>query len=135
MPSLPASMKRTRSKTAEKKWQHRFSHYKSTGNFSDAKGQLSPQSVVESQRISNSSELSCMSLLPASIKRIRLKTAEKKWLHRFPHYNPIGAICCHGNQSSDPIWPKTLFSLSPTSMMLQIKFDCGRPAGGGDIHV
>ena len=25
----------------------------------------------------------------------------------FPHYNPMGAICCHGNQSSDPIWPKT----------------------------
>ena len=25
----------------------------------------------------------------------------------FPHYNPMGAIRCHGNQSSDPIWPKT----------------------------
>ena len=25
----------------------------------------------------------------------------------FFHYNPMGAICCHGNQSSDPIWPKT----------------------------
>ena len=25
----------------------------------------------------------------------------------FPHYNPMGAICCHGNQSSDPIRPKT----------------------------
>ena len=24
-----------------------------------------------------------------------------------PLYNPMGAICCHGNQSSDPIWPKT----------------------------
>ena len=20
----------------------------------------------------------------------------------FPHYNSMGAICCHGNQSSDP---------------------------------
>ena len=43
--SLPASMKRIQSKTAEKKWQNRFSHY--NGNFSDAKGQLTPQSVVE----------------------------------------------------------------------------------------
>ena len=24
----------------------------------------------------------------------------------FPHYNSMGAICCHGNQSSDPTWPK-----------------------------
>ena len=42
----------------------------------------------------------------------------------FPHYNPMGAICCHGDQSSDPIWPKTLCRLSPTLMMLQIKFGC-----------
>ena len=34
-----------------------FSHYKSMGIFSDAKGQLTPQYVVESRRISNSSEL------------------------------------------------------------------------------
>ena len=40
------------------------------GFFSDAKGLLAPQSVVESRRISNSSELSCMALLPASMKRI-----------------------------------------------------------------
>ena len=57
-------------KTAEKKWQHRFSHYKSMGIFSEAKGQLTPQSVVGSCRISNSFELSCMPLLPASMKRI-----------------------------------------------------------------
>ena len=25
----------------------------------------------------------------------------------FSHYNPMGAIRCHGHQSSDPIWPKT----------------------------
>ena len=25
----------------------------------------------------------------------------------FPHYNPMGAIRCHGHHSSDPIWPKT----------------------------
>ena len=35
----------------------------------------------------------------------------------------MGAIGCHGNQSSDLICPKTLCSLSPTPMMLQIKFD------------
>ena len=25
----------------------------------------------------------------------------------FPHYNSMGAICCHGNQSPDPTWLKT----------------------------
>ena len=25
----------------------------------------------------------------------------------FPHYNPMGAICCHGNQSSNPTLSKT----------------------------
>ena len=76
-----------------------------------------------------------MSSLPASTKRIRSKTVEKTWWRHFPHYSPMGAICCHGNQSSDLICIKTLCSLSPTPMMLQIKFGCNRPAGLGDIHV
>ena len=70
MLSLPASMKRIRLRTAEKKWRRHFSHYKPMGIFSDFQGQLTPQSVVRSSRNSNSSELSCMSSLPASIKRI-----------------------------------------------------------------
>ena len=71
MLSLPASMKRIRLRTAEKKWRHHFSHYKPMGIFSDFQGQLTPQSVVQSSRNSNSSEISCMSSLPASMKRIR----------------------------------------------------------------
>ena len=42
MSSLPASLKRIRSKTAEKTWWLRFSHYKSMGIISDAQGQLTP---------------------------------------------------------------------------------------------
>ena len=49
-----------------------------------------------------------MSSLPASIKRIGSKTTEKRWRHHFPHYKSMGAFCCHGNQSFDPICPKTL---------------------------
>ena len=26
-----------------------------------------------------------------------------EWSQHFPHYNPMGAIRCHGHQSSDPI--------------------------------
>ena len=45
-----------------------FSHYKSMGNILDTQGQLTPKSVVRSDRNSNSSEILCMSSLPASIK-------------------------------------------------------------------
>ena len=70
MLSLPANMKRIRSRTAQKTWRHHFSHYKPMGIFSDFQGQLTPQSVVQSSRNSNLSELSCMSSLPASMNRI-----------------------------------------------------------------
>ena len=75
-------------KTAEKNWRHHFSHYKPMGIFSDFQGQLTLESVVRTGQNSNSSELSCMSSLPASMKRIGWKTGEKKWRHRFLHYNP-----------------------------------------------
>ena len=95
---ITASMKRVQSRTAEKKWRHRFSHYKPMGIFSDVQGQLTPQSMVQSGQNSNSAELSYMSLFPASMEMNGWKTAEKKWRHRFSHHNPI---CYHGNQWSD----------------------------------
>ena len=55
--------------------------------------------------------------------------------HHFPHYKSMGAFCCHGNQSFDPICPKTLCSLSLASMMLHIKFDQDWPTGFRDIQV
>ena len=102
--------------------------------FSGTQGQLTPQLVVWSGRIWNSSELSCMLLLPASMKRMDEKP-RKSGNTVFSHYNPIGAICCNGNQSSDPIWLKTWCSLSPTQMMLLIQFHCDWPAGCRNIHV
>ena len=84
---------------------------------------------------SNSSEILCMSSLPASIKRIGSKTTEKRWRHHFPHYKSIVVFCCHGNQSFDPICPKALCSLSPTQMMLHIKFNEDWPTGFRDIQV
>ena len=32
---------------------------------------------------------------------LKMKTVE--WSQHFPQYNPMGAICCYGNQSSDQI--------------------------------
>ena len=59
----------------------------------------------------------------------------KKWRHRFPHYNPMEAICCHGNQSSASICTKTQCCLLPNPMMLQIKFNCNWPTCLRDIDV
>ena len=77
------------------------------GIFPDAQGQLTPQSLVRSGRISNSSEMLLMFSLPANMKKIRSKMKALEWTQHFPHYNPMGAIRCHVHQSSDPIWPKT----------------------------
>ena len=90
------------------------------GIFPDAQGQLTPQSLVRSGRISNSSEMLWMFSLPASMKKIRSKMKALEWTQHFPHYNPMGAICCHGNQSSNPTWSKTKCNQSPTPMMLQL---------------
>ena len=45
----------------------------------------------------------------------------------------MGAFWCHGNQSFDPICPKTLSNLCPTLKMLHIKFDQHWPTGFRDI--
>ena len=49
------------------------------GIFTDAQGQLTPQSLVRSGRISNSSEMLWMSLLPASMKKIQSKMKALEW--------------------------------------------------------
>ena len=86
-------------------WSQLFSHYKSMGIFPNAQGQLTHKSFVEYCPILNPSKILWLSSLPARIKKNQPKM--KEWSQGFPHYNPMGAICCHGNQSYDPIWPKT----------------------------
>ena len=52
-------------------------------NFSDAQGQITPESVVVSGRILNSSKLSCISSSPARIKTIQLKMKGLEWSQHF----------------------------------------------------
>ena len=47
----------------------------------------------------------------------------------------MGAFCCHGYQSFDPIYLNSLCSLSPPPVMLHIKFDKDWPTGLRDIQV
>ena len=48
-------------------------------DFSNTKGQLTPQSEVKSGRNSNSSEMLYMSLLLPRIKKIRIKMKALEW--------------------------------------------------------
>ena len=91
----------------ELEWSQHFSHYKSMGIFPDAQEQLTHKSLVGSCQISNPFEILWLFLLPARIKKNQSKIKELEWSQDFPHYDPMGAICCHGNQSSDQILPKT----------------------------
>ena len=99
---LPARKKKILWKIKALEWSQCCSHYKSMGIFPNAQGQLTHKSFVGYCPISNPSKILWLSSLSARIKR-----KELEWSQGFPHYNPMGAICCHGNQSSDPIWPKT----------------------------
>ena len=94
MSLIPARMKKIQLKMKALDCSQDFSHYKSMGIFPDAQGQLTPQSLVRSGRISNSSES------PASMKKIRSKIKALEWTQHFPHYNSIVAM-----QTSGRIWP------------------------------
>ena len=100
MSSIPASMKKIQLKMKALDCSQDFSHYKSMGIFPDAQGQLTPQSLVRSGRISNSSEILCVSSLPASMKKIRSKMKALEWTQHFPHYNSMVAM-----ETSGRIWP------------------------------
>ena len=100
---LSARMKKIHPKMKVLEWSQHFSHYKSMGIFPDAQGQLTHKSLVQSCRISNRFEILLLSSYPARIKKNKSKMKELEVSQDFPQYNTIGAICCHGNQSSDPI--------------------------------
>ena len=46
-------------------------------------------------------------------KQQKNKRPEKRWRHPFPHYESMGAFCCHGDQSFDPICPKNIMQPFP----------------------
>ena len=57
------------------------------GIFPDAQGQLTPQSLVRSGRISNLSEMLWMSSLPASMNKIRSKMKALEWSQHYMYSN------------------------------------------------
>ena len=74
-------------------------------------------------------------LVTCKYKKDRGKSTDKRWKHHFHHYKSMGAFCCHGHQSYDPICLKTLCRLSPPPVMLHIKFDQDWPTGLRDTCI
>ena len=58
--------------------------------FSDAQGQLTPKSVMESCRNSNPSKLLWLVLLSARMKKIHPKMQVLEWSQHFSHYISMG---------------------------------------------
>ena len=104
---LPARMKKIHWKMKVLEWSQRFSNYESMGIFPNAQGQLTHKSFFRYCPILNPSEILWVSLLTARIKKNQPKMKKLELSQGFLHYNPMGAICCQGNQSSNPIWSKT----------------------------
>ena len=73
-------------------------------------------------------------LVTCKYNKDQIKKTKKRWRHHFPNYKSMGAFCCHGNQSFDPICPKSLCSLSLIPIMLHIKYDQDWPTGFRDIQ-
>ena len=84
MSSLPASMKKNRSKI---KGARVFTTLYI--NFSDAQGQITLELVVVSGRNLSSSKLLCMYSLPARMRMIDLKLKELEWSQDFSHYKSM----------------------------------------------
>ena len=61
-------------------------------NFSDAQGQLTPKSVMESCQNSNSFELLWLVLLSARMNEIHQKMKVLEWSQHFSHYKSMGIV-------------------------------------------
>ena len=94
MLSLPASMKRIRSRTAEKKWIHSFLIISLWGFFQTFNSAVSGPIRLKFKPVPALVHV----IITCNYEKEWMKTAEKTWRHRFSHHNPI---CYHGNQCSD----------------------------------
>ena len=102
IPSLPASRKKIRSRTAEKKQQHLFLIISLCRFF---RRSMAAYSAVGVCIWPNFEPLRALTHVMVTHKpeKDRVKKSREKMAKRFSYYKPMRSICCHGNQSSEPI--------------------------------
>ena len=78
-------------------------------NFLDVQGQITLESVVVSCRNLNSSKLSRMFLLPATMRMIESKMKKLECSQDYSHYNSMGIFSRRSRAANSavlgPIWP------------------------------
>ena len=108
MSSLPARMRMIDSKMKELECSQDFSHYKYMyGDFS--RRSRAANSAVFGPIWPNFELVRDVMdvLVTCKYEEDQIKNEGARVDTTFSHYNPMGAIGCHGHQSSDPIWSKT----------------------------
>ena len=93
-------------------------------DFSDAKGQITLESVVVSGRNSNSSKLLCMSSLPARMRMIESKMKELECSQDFSHYKSMGIF----PDAQGQLTPQSLVESGPNSNLFEILWLSSLPA-------
>ena len=94
-------------------------------NFSDAQGRLTPQSVMEFCRHSNSSELLWLVFVSARMMKIHPKMKVLEWSQHFSHYKSVGIF--PGAQGQ--LTHKSLVKSCPISNPSEILWLSSLPAG------
>ena len=132
MSSLPARMKEIKLNMKALECLQYFSHNKSMGILSDAQGQLTPQSLLwpDFELVREAMDV----LVTCKYEEDPIKMKALECSQHFPHYNPLGAIGCHGNQSSDPTCPRP-YAAFPHPNNASNKFGWKRLSGCRDNHV
>ena len=85
-------------------------------DFSDARGQITLESVVVSSCNGNSSKLACMSLLPTRMKMIHIKMKELECSQDFSHYKSMGIF----PDAQGQLTPQSLVESGPNSNLTEI---------------
>ena len=116
-------------------WSQQFSHSKSNGIFPDAQGQLTSQSAVVYGRVFFLNQAFIHATLTCWNKVYPIKNEGARVATIFPHYNPMGDICRHGNQFRSDLVRSLLQPFpSPSDASDLIKFDCNWSTSLRDIH-
>ena len=114
---LPASLMIIFSKMRVLSCPQHFLHYKSMGKSLGAQGQITPKWVVKPGPKSNSSEILCLSLLSASLKKIQSKLKAISC----PHFFQLSRA---GNSKVNRwMWPKFELIQESKAVLVTCKFD------------
>ena len=133
---LPATLMMSRSKMNELAWRHHFPIISLWDFFFFRRSRAANSLVSGPTWLKFELVRDFMHVLvTCKYKKDRFKSNRERWRHHFSHYKSMGAFCYHGHQSFDPTCLKTLCSLSPTQVMLHMKFDQDWPTGLRDIQV